>query len=216
MRELQLSGPSDQKLVPLLWILHPFRSRPPTPWRQEWSRMTQQTWTQTRDFSDVILSFLKLLNAKLCWNSSATCSKPGWQTDLPHGEMEAYELVIWLVLMEARISPFRSHIWMLVSVEALMINFPLERKHMNIKWLPYLSYIICFCPQEPVVCTCLCNANVEDRCFVFLWKVLRCCLKAKCAVVLLHHFEDSNGISVGQPGNERPTSTTWESETGDM
>lgn len=57
----------------------------------------------------------------------------GWQTDLPHGEMAAYELVIWLVLMEARTSPFRSQIWMLVSVEALMINLPLERKRMDIK-----------------------------------------------------------------------------------
>lgn len=47
--------------------------------------------------------------------------------------MAAYELVIWLVLMEARTSPFRSQIWMLVSVEALMINLPLERKRMDIK-----------------------------------------------------------------------------------
>lgn len=59
----------------------------------------------------------------------------GWQTDLPHGEMAAYELVIWLVLIEARTSPFRSQIWMLVSVEALMINLPLERKRMDIKLL---------------------------------------------------------------------------------
>lgn len=55
------------------------------------------------------------------------------QTDLPHGEIAAYELVIWLVLMEARTSPFRSQIWMLVSVEALMINLPVDRKRVDDK-----------------------------------------------------------------------------------
>lgn len=64
--------------------------------------------------------------------------------------------------------------------------------------------------------TCLCNANVEDRSFVFLWEVLRCCLEVKCAVILLHHFKDSNGISIGQPGDEGPTSATWVSETEGM
>lgn len=50
-------------------------------------------------------------------------------TDLPHGEMAAYELVIWLVLMEASTSPFKSQMWMLVSLEALMMNFPEKRTH---------------------------------------------------------------------------------------
>lgn len=37
-------------------------------------------------------------------------------------------MVIWLVLIEASTSPFRSQMWMLVSVEALMMNLPAERK----------------------------------------------------------------------------------------
>lgn len=51
---------------------------------------------------------------------------------------------------------------------------------------------------------------------MLLRKVLRCRLEAECAVVLFHHFEDSNGITVGQPGDERPTSARWESETEDV
>lgn len=62
------------------------------------------------------------------------------------------------------------------------------------------------CSRGAVVCTCLCNANVEDGSSVFLWKVLRGRLEAQCAIILFHHFEDSNGISIRQPGDERPKS----------
>lgn len=49
-------------------------------------------------------------------------------TDLPHGEMAAQELTIWLVLIEESISPFRSQIRMQVSVEAVMMNFPADER----------------------------------------------------------------------------------------
>lgn len=48
-------------------------------------------------------------------------------TDLPQGETAAYELVIWLVVMEASTSPFRSQMMMLVSTDAVIINFPLTQ-----------------------------------------------------------------------------------------
>lgn len=51
----------------------------------------------------------------------------GCASDLPHGEMAAYELVIWLVLIEANTSPFRSQMWMVVSVDALIMNLPADK-----------------------------------------------------------------------------------------
>ena len=55
-----------------------------------------------------------------------------------------------------------------------------------------------------VVCTCLGNANVEDGGLVFLWEVLRSSFEAYSAVILFDHFEDSDGISIGQPGDKCP------------
>lgn len=62
-----------------------------------------------------------------------------------------------------------------------------------------------------VFCTRLCNANVEDGGLVFLWKVLRCSFEAESAVLLFHHFKDSNGVSIRQPGDERPAVKRWKS-----
>lgn len=67
---------------------------------------------------------------------------------------------------------------------------------------------------EGVFCTRLCNADVEDGGLVFLWKVLSGSFEAERAIVLFRHFEDANGVSVRQPGDERPAVERRESRGG--
>lgn len=50
--------------------------------------------------------------------------------------------------------------------------------------------------SSDVFCTCLCNADVEDGCLVFLRKVLGCSFEAESAVLLFHHFKYSDGVSI--------------------
>lgn len=43
---------------------------------------------------------------------------------------------------------------------------------------------------------------------MFLWEVLGGRLEAEGAIVLLGHFKDAYGVSVGQPGDKRPSGET--------
>lgn len=52
--------------------------------------------------------------------------------------------------------------------------------------------------------TCLCNANIEYGCNMFLWKVLSSSFEGESAIILLDHFEDTDGVSIVQPGDKCP------------
>lgn len=60
-------------------------------------------------------------------------------------------------------------------------------------------------------CTRLCNANVEDGGLVLLWKVLSSSFEDERPILLFYHLEDSDGVSVRQPGDERPAGERQES-----
>lgn len=63
------------------------------------------------------------------------------------------------------------------------------------------------------LCTCFCNSYVEDGSLVFLLKVLRRSFEAEGAVFLFYHFEDSDSVSICQPGDKCSAATryvTWD------
>lgn len=46
---------------------------------------------------------------------------------------------------------------------------------------------------------------------MFLWKVLSSSFEDQRPILLFYHFEDSDGVSVRQPGDERPAGERQES-----
>lgn len=119
--------------------------------------------------------------------------------------------MIWLVLMEDRISPFRSQIRMEVSVKALMMNFPVEEKNSSWVQSSTLRPAKVRVQRFSHLSTCFRNSYVEDGSRVPLRKVLRSSFEGEGAVLLLYHLKDADSVSVCQPGDKCSAAATFAS-----